>query len=270
MQTEIATESSMSLMDQVIQDINAFIQNNGSIEKGLEKLSLGSGISERTILRYIKREVMPQRKALRKLYETFTGALDEVELQKRIPDVVFNRIFMRKKRSTNDAIVYSLDLNKEFLYNSIFRALYIKACTGPFYREEAEFRFGQEAKETIKMMLQKKVLSFDEQNRLVLGENELLLNGEAFKILASDLITKNFYPEKEQVLGENSYSWSCASLNLEGYNELLKVDSEYFNRKEEVLNNPKYKGEIKTWALNAVDTFTDKKLYPDDWKGEKK
>lgn len=86
------------------------------------------------------------------------------------------------------------------------------------------------------------------------------MSSDVSYLIGKELVETKYHQEKEDSPGENFHTTSYAELDIESYNEVLKVEYEAWKKKREIIKKSS-KGGIRFWNASFTDTLTSEYIY---------
>lgn len=254
-----------NVVDRVASDLLECLQPFRTQTDGLLAIGKQTGLSEATLKRILSRKNRPTTSTIMKIYRYIHSSTNDTWIYSQLPSqlqeyVAQNAPYLKK---TTTKAIYHKNIEEQIQSDSIFREIYLRSCTGPFYLEEIRYRLGELGVDTLKRMVDSDVISYNDK-KYGPGKNRSPLHGDTLKLLTGDLLNKFFHPGKCQADGENSIYNFYAGLNEEGYNEWLKILLQAFQQIQQIVSDKKYQGNIRAWTALMADTFSREMIYLDN------
>lgn len=256
------TIQAQGLLEVVANDLGTKLKEYSSDSEGLNQLSTVMDISKRTLQRVLKSETKPTFHTLYKIYRFLLNTENETELLQKMPNAVKAEV-LRCNPSlilNKDTFNYLPSIEDRIISDFCFRYIYSQTMSTTIHKETISYKFGEHGSNVLNEMLECGIIDLFSVGEYKSGTNRARLTGKSLKLIASDLIGSFFSEGKCSTLGENYITNLSSSLNLNGYNEWLKIDFESYKKKMIVANDPKFKGKIPSWNITVTDTLSDKYL----------
>jgi len=245
----------LSVSEQVALDLARYLDSFPNKCFAIRVLAKESGLNEKTIKRLLAKNNKPTYQTIFRLYCVFLNTSDYKTLMEKTPEVI--RVTLEKfspcegltQESQNQNF---LDLVKK---EPLMAELYILAGTGPLAKNAVGFRYGQYGLEILEKLVDAELIIKIDKDTFGLSKNAPNLDGDCLKYLGEYFIHRFSKPRNAQLEGENTIAFYAEGLNDEGLKEWLSVDSKAFYKKQEIANNPKYKGNVPVFSFCATDTI---------------
>lgn len=256
----IETNEIHGLEAQVALDLMSYLSKFSNQNFGIRVLSKETGLNEKTIKRLLKEKNKPTYQTLYLLYSEFLNEYEMEILLKRVPSIIAERInhySPDKKEVKNSRLEELLDTLKK---EPVLAELFVLAGMGPLLKSVIGFKYGQYGLKLLDKLCQMELILKVDSDTYVLSKTTPTLDGEAIKFLGEYFSHRFSKPENAHLEGENCLSFYAESLNEEGLQEWLAIDSQAFYKKLEIANNPKFKGNIPSFTYTCTDTIETGKI----------
>ena len=246
----------LDLSSQVAIDIANYLDQFPNKSFALKFLSKEAGLNNKTLKRLLEKKNRPTYQTLFRLYSVIFCETDYSKLLCLCPKPVREMI---EKFSPCEEITNAKE-SDDFLNlmkrDSLIAELYVLAGTGPLQKSVVGFRYGQYGLELLETLIKKNYLVKIDNDSYVISPSISNLDSEALKLLGEYFVARHLKDKNSQVKSENTISFYAESLNHQGKLAWLSLDTEYFYKKLEIANNPKFKGNIKMFTFTATDTIS--------------
>lgn len=232
---------------------------------GFKLISEGSGISERTLRRIAAATHNISFQTVFKLYRYLFGLLNDKDTFDKLPDVMKD-IIMKEYANfslNNDEARWLPIIDEYLLTDSVFRGIYIETACGSVHKEKIAFEYGQQGIRILEKMVNLNVIKEIEPSLYTASTDRATLQPKVLKHISQTLIETYFSPEKLDVSGESFAQVLMEGVDVDTYNELLKLDYETKNKRLKIIQDGNA-GNIKYWMINIVDTLSKEFIYKDN------
>lgn len=247
-----------SIPEQVSGDIEAYLVRFKDPKKGLNMLATKSQIHVKTLSRLRDKIHVPTYSTLYKLYACLLETRVINELIEKVPPVIRERLKNSDPQLKSSPLNrFHFDLESDLQKDPCFTELYVLAETRPFTSSYVEQRFGSYGAETLKRMIDMKVIRPLGNGLYGQGEVRSTFSGETIKSVGLRLTERFLKPGNADLYYGNYMSLYFESLSEETYKEWLKIEERAFKDRVKLLENPNAKGSIPVFAFSAIDTLSE-------------
>lgn len=250
--------ATMSIPDQVSWDIEVYLARFKDPKKGLNMLAIKSQIHLKTLSRLREKIHKPTYSTLYKLYSCLLDTRIINDLIEKAPPVIRERIKNADPQLKSSPLNrYHFDLENDLQKDPCFAELYVLAETRPFSTHYVEQRFGSYGLETLKRMLDQKVIRSLGNGLFGQGEVSSSFSAESIKSVGLRLTERFLKPANADLDDANYMSLYFESVSEETYKEWILIEERAFKERMKLLENPNAKGSIPVFAFTAIDTLSE-------------
>ena len=190
----------------------------------LEALEKNTGISKRQMLRYLKKESIPQFLNLRTIYSYLHNETNFEKLLTKIPLIIKKTLEDKNPTPLTVGICNNQDFSTQMVECPAFKTFYWKTADGGLLSKKFIIRlFGDYGLKILKQMIDNKIIKEIMQDVYTNGPcRSLAINMEAAKKVATDLISNYYKPEKSKEEGNNYLGLNVLKLDSDKLNLSLK------------------------------------------------
>lgn len=247
-----------SIPEQVSGDIEAYLLRFKDPKKGLAMLAAKSQIHVKTLTRLRDKIHAPTYSTLYKLYSCLLDSRIINELVEKAPPVIRERLKNSDPQLKSSPLnKFHFDLESDLQKDPCFTELYVLAETRPFTSSYVEQRFGSYGLDTLKRMIDLKVIRPLGNGLFGQGEVRSTFSGESIKSVGLRLIERFLKPANADLYYGNYMSLYFESVSEETYKEWLLIEERAFKERIKLLENPNAKGSIPVFAFTAIDTLSE-------------
>jgi len=266
-------ESHDSLYIEIRDLLLSFKESGESNRAFLSRVSNMSGVSVSSISRiiYETQYSRPTAGIVLKIFQAILGDKDAHLTVSKLPSNIQTWILDGVDSfSYSQSRIADSNIDDILLEDHILREIYIFSSAKSPYLTELEYRFGGIGKEKLEKALSLRILKIDQNSgspKVVAGPKKPLIGHKYLTSTIKYLINNHLSEEKLGYSGENYATLITEGLSPEGYNELLKLSFETFQKAKEITSNSKYKGHIPAFSAFVVDNMSKGFIYDQSNKG---
>ncbi|AZZ38306.1 hypothetical protein CIK05_06045 [Bdellovibrio sp. qaytius] len=247
-----------SISEQVSGDIDAYLLRFKDPKKGLSMLAAKSQIHVKTLNRLRDKIHTPTYSTLYKLYSCLLDSRIINELIEKAPPVIRDRLKNSDPQLKSSPLnKFHFDLESDLQKDPCFTELYVLAETRPFSTAYVEQRFGSYGLETLKRMIDLKVIRSIGNGLFGQGEVRSTFSAETIKSVGLRLTERFLKPANADLDDANYMSLYFESVSAETYKEWVMIEERAFKERMKLLENPNAKGSIPVFAFTAIDTLLE-------------
>lgn len=247
-----------SIPDQVSRDIEAYLLRFKDPKKGLNMLATKAQIHVKTLSRLREKIHTPTYSTLYKLYSCLLDTRIINDLIEKAPPVIRERIKSADPQLKSSPLNrYHFDLETDLQKDPCFTELYVLAETRPFSTHYVEQRFGSYGLETLKRMIDQKVIRPLGNGLFGQGEVSSSFSAETIKSVGLRLTERFLKPANADLDDANYMSLYFESVSAETYKEWVMIEERAFKERMKLLEKPNAKGSIPVFAFTVIDTLLE-------------
>lgn len=248
----------ISIPDQVSRDIETYLARFKDPKKGLNMLASKSQIHVKTLGRLRDKMHSPTYSTLYKLYSSLLDCRIINDLIEKAPPLIRDRLKNSDPQLKSSPLNrFHFDLEKDLQKDPCFTELYVLAETRPFSTSYVEQRFGSYGVETLKRMIDLKVIRPLGNGLFGQGEVRSPFSAETIKAVGLRLTEHFLKPGNADLYYGNYMSLYFESVSEETYKEWLIIEERAFKERVKLLEKPNAKGNIPVFAFTAIDTLSE-------------
>lgn len=253
------TTRKQTLRKQVARDLASYFDR---LERGITIKDLAEKLDmhPRTLSRALKEENTLSQANLLKLYQEITGTKKIKELLNLIPTIV-REVLLESPALLNQEQLneeQSIDVNELLKVDQLALEIFLHAANSYLTLEYLQFQFGARGKEKLELLLKKNILSMKE-NRITLGGEQAIFDGDLIKNVSSYLLNQHFDATKSEEKDQNFISFFTEGLSEESYREWMRIEETAFKEKIQIAKKQKKKGPIKAFCFSVIDKMNKEK-----------
>ena len=247
-------------------DLDTALKEFPRVSTGIKILSMKMQLSDRTLRRVLKGTHFPSYQTILKVYRYLLGTYTDKETISKMPKVLSEFVSYEHDNSTllNSASNFSYDIDLLLKNDSVFRSIYVETATGSIHKSKVSYEHGKHGEKVLLKMVELDVIQETEEDVYTSSINRGSLSIETSQSISQFLLENKFTSDKSNLAGENFYSLFFEGVNLETYNEMLKIDWQAMQAKKKLLKNKDNRGSVKCWTLTFTDTLSTDLLYNEE------
>ena len=247
-----------TIPDQVSMDIEAYLLRFKDPKKGLSMLATKSQIHVKTLSRLRDKIHTPTYSTLYKLYSCLLDSRIINELIEKAPPVIRDRLKNSDPQLKSSPLNrFHFDLESDLQKDPCFAELYVLAETRPFSTAYVEQRFGSYGLETLKRMIDLKVIRPIGNGLFGQGDVSSTFSAESIKAVGLRLTERFLKPANADLDDANYMSLYFESVSAETYKEWVMIEERAFKERMKLLEKPNAKGSIPVFAFTVIDTLLE-------------
>lgn len=237
-----------------------YLKNFSNSSFGIRELSKKTGLHQKTIKRLIKRENYPTHQTLLALYREFYDIENYEELLKKCPPVVAEEI---KKCNPGHLQTPQQDKSLSFLKslkeNPIKAEIFVLAGINNISIQAIAYKYGSYGVELLEQMDKEGILKKVDEKNYTLSKQGPKLTPECLQEIGTRLIKRFFKPQNAQAKDHNIISFYAEGLSEAGLKEWLKIDTDAYYKKINILKQKENLGSIPAFTFNITETLLENK-----------
>jgi hypothetical protein len=254
--SEVSTQSSSSILDQVASDIAEYCSHYTNERYALRLLAKKMEMSEKTVQRLKDKKTAPSYSTLFRLYVTLTDAQSRAELLTKVPPAVGAELARKQARDDD----FQSDLPKfDFLSaiekQPVLGELYVLVSIREMHKNEVMLGYGQFGLDLLEQLVSAGLVNKLTNYVYASSGRGPVFDGHVIRCMGGHFIERYSKPEDSKVRGNNSLSFYANRLSEEGYKKWLSIDEEAFYKKVEVAKQLDFQGDILAFTFGTTDTL---------------
>jgi hypothetical protein len=253
-----AQKEDCPVLRQVCFDLKRYLAQFPNERFAIRIVSEETGLNQKTLRRLMLGENRPTHQTLLKLYSLFYQLDDYQQVYAMAPEVIRQRIadynpdedvLGKRKKDKNTLLEL---LKSEPLASEIL----ILAGLMPLQKSIISFRYGEFGVKVMQSLFKEGFLIEQQKDQFTLSALGPELDAECLKTLGLHFTRRFSKPSQAKVLNQNILSFYAESLNEEGKEQWLKIDTEAFYKKVEIAKSPQFKGHLPVYTFTTTDTIS--------------
>jgi hypothetical protein len=251
------TAPKLDLLSQVALDISNYIDQFPNKTFALKRLSIESGLNEKTLRRLLKKENIPSPQTLNKIYYVTTLASCEEELLAHCPETVKEQLERLDINRLKKETPRQYDFFELVDSDPIIAEVYSILGTQNLDMSEVVYRFGQYGADVLTKLHRLGIVQEIDKGIYSFSDKQPHLDAPILKNLGMRLTKRYLKPDSASIEGENFVSLYCEGLNEDGKKKWLEIDQKAFEEKVKVANNDKFSGKLPMFTFQATDNLSE-------------
>lgn len=229
---------------------------------GVKSLATKMLLSQKTLTRILKGSHSPTYQTILKIYRYLTATSNDRETVMKMPELLAQCVISTNENFSlaNESVNFLPEISFYLKSDSVFRSIYIETAAGKIHKDKVGFEHGTHGLKVLSYMKEMNVIQEVEPDIFTGSTNRASLDTESLHQISRFLLDNRFSPDKCNLEGENSFQVLFDGIDVDTYNEILKIDWEAKQKKLNLVKNAK-KGDIKFWSISYTDTLSENCIY---------
>lgn len=247
------TKNSLSLINQVNQDVQKELSRFNNQKIGMRMLSISMGLHTKTLDRLINNQHKPSYQTLIKIYSYIHKQPEIPLLIEMVPRPVKAEI-LRLSPNRPDILISNEAASAYLKKNDIALLIYGLCGSGSMSGKALRKRFGEYGLKCLEELLKFELIEEGPKDQFKIGKCQIHLDPQLLKKLSLLFIETQFRPENSELRTENYLGFLTESISEEAYQKILLLERAHFEEKIKIIDDPKNRGEVMFFS----STFTDR------------